>query len=84
MAICDYCFIHCGVSYCDAERRDEMSDEMYQSIVITLDDDSTHVFTGKACVYPGDNKKLRGVKFFEPKEMPEGCKWEEIKNENKA
>ena len=58
--------------------------EMIQSILITFDDNSNHVFTGEACVFPGDKRMLIDVKFFEPEPMPEGCAFEEIKDENKT
>jgi len=47
--------------------------EMYQNVVITLSDGTTHVFTGKACIQnEKDSRRISDIQFTKPKPMPEG------------
>ena len=52
--------------------------EFYQSVIITLSDESTHVFTGRAFTNEGEKRKITDILFTEPKPMPDGCKFEMI------
>ena len=43
-----------------------------QSVLLTFDDGSQAIFTGKAVCYPGDRKRIKNVLFTKPKDLPEG------------
>lgn len=60
--------------------------EKYQSVIITLDDGRTGVFTGRVFVELADEGKNRitGIKFTEPRVLPDGCSFEELESEVRA
>lgn len=37
-----------------------------QMVIIGLDDDTTICFSGPAQIWPGDTRKIKGIKFLEP------------------
>lgn len=52
--------------------------EKYQNCIITLDDGTTHTFTGKAFAYREDRpvRMIKDIAFTEPKELPAGYTFE--------
>ena len=48
----------------------------FQNVVLTLSDDSVHVFTGHVMAYPGDTRSIRSVELTLPQDMPEGMAFE--------
>lgn len=50
-------------------------DREYQRVIITLDDGSTGVFTGRVLGRPGDARQIVSIKFTEPQQLPEDCSW---------
>ena len=55
--------------------------EMGQSVVMGLDDGSTISFWGKAVFFPGDTRRIKveTIRFTEPKPLPKGAFFEDIK-----
>ena len=58
--------------------------EQYQSVIITLNDGTRLVYTGKAQVFEGDTRSVVGVKFTEPKDLPAGTTFDVIKEDANA
>jgi len=48
-------------------------ERQYQNVVLTFDDGTIAVFTGKAVCFPGETKRIRNIEFTEPKELPDDC-----------
>ena len=51
----------------------------YQSIIVTLSDDSKFLFSGPACLFEGDTRTIKHVRFFAPKRLPDGYEFERMK-----
>ena len=51
----------------------EVGLQKFQTVVIVFDNGDPGYFFGKAVVFPGDTKKVKGVKFTEPKLFEPGC-----------
>jgi len=47
--------------------------EKYQMVIITLEDNTKHYFTGRATLLPGETRKIIDIKFTEPKDLPKDC-----------
>ena len=58
--------------------------EQYQSVVITLDDGTRLVYTGKAQVFEGDTRTPVSWGFTEPKDLPAGTTFDVIKEDANA
>lgn len=52
--------------------------EMFQSVIITLDDGSTIVYSGLAQVFPDVPRRVLSVKFTTPQELPPDYRVEKI------
>jgi len=48
----------------------------FQNVVLTLSDDSVHVFTGHVMAYPGDTRTISSVELTLPQDLPEGVAFE--------
>lgn len=54
------------------------SNDLLQGVVITFNDGSTAVFTGRAVVMSGDKRTISNIKFTEPRKLPKDCSFEEM------
>jgi len=52
--------------------------QMFQSVVITLDDGSAIVYSGAAQVELDTPRRVVNVKFTTPQELPPDCRMEKI------
>ena len=48
-------------------------ERQYQNVVLTFDDGTIAVFSGKAVCFPNETKRIRNIEFTEPKELPADC-----------
>jgi len=48
-----------------------------QAVILTFDDGTKAFFTGKAVCYPPETRKVRDVKFTEPRDLLDGYYFEE-------
>jgi hypothetical protein len=55
-----------------------MRSSKMQSVVITLDDGTMGTFTGRAITRKVEQRRIRDIKFTEPRKLPEGCEFGEI------
>lgn len=62
----------------NAPSNDRLFPEMIQTVTLTFSDGTEATFTGPA-VLPEGTKKVTGISFGEPKELPAGCSWGEVK-----
>jgi hypothetical protein len=53
--------------------------ELFQNVILTFDDGTTGIFSGKAICFEGETKKIRKTEFSIPKPLPEGYTFEEAK-----
>lgn len=60
-----------------------MNNNLHQSVIITLSDGTIATFTGESIVFPGDSRTVVDIKFTEPRELPNGYYFEEIKNDRR-
>jgi hypothetical protein len=53
-----------------------------QSVILTFDDETTAIFTGKAIFFPGDiEKRVVKIEFSIPRDLPKDTNWEEFPSE---
>ena len=52
--------------------------EKVQNIVLTFNDGTKAVFSGRAVCEKGDTKTITDIKFTEPKDLPGDCYWESL------
>ena len=57
------------------EEKIEKKDQI-QSVILTFDDGTQAVFSGKAVCQPGDTKRIKNILFTTPKDLPEGYSFE--------
>lgn len=53
----------------------ELLENTWQSVIITLDDGTVAIFTGKAICKRGDARQIVDIRFTEPKPLPDDCSW---------
>jgi len=49
-----------------------------QSVILTFDDGTKAVFSGRAICKKGETRTIVNIKFTEPKDLPEDCSWESL------
>ncbi len=58
-----------------------MNKDKVQNVVLTLDDGTVVVLTGKAFFEKGDKRRILKIEFSEPRDLPDDYSWEEIPND---
>ena len=53
-------------------------ERMVQSVILTFNDGTTAVFSGRAVCEKGDAKTITDIKFTEPKDLPDNYYWESL------
>lgn len=51
--------------------------EMIQTVKVTFEDGTEGSFSGPAILFEGESKRVVGVTFGPPKQLPAGCSWGE-------
>ena len=54
----------------------QLLERKYQNVVLTLDDGSVAIFSGKAICFPGETRRIKNIEFTEPKDLPENYSFE--------
>ena len=54
---------------------DEAEERHVQNCVVTFDDGTKAIFSGKAVCFPGTQKRITDIKFTEPKPIPDNYSW---------
>lgn len=61
------------------KENDRLFPDMVQSVTLTFSDGSKATFSGPAVLFEGQTKSVADISFGEPKELPSGCSWGEVK-----
>lgn len=64
------------------ELEDKMSGDMYQTIILELDDGNSYAFTGKAIETDRDEVTIKNIKISTPAPLPEGVSFEVLDKVN--
>jgi hypothetical protein len=62
---------------------EKIETELYQSVLIEMNNGEVFVFTGKGNIKPRnqETRQIKNILFTLPRELPEGCIWETIEKE---
>ena len=53
-----------------------LPDRRVQNIILTFNDGTTAIFSGRVACEKDDTRTITSIKFTEPKNLPNDCSWE--------
>ena len=53
----------------------DLLERRVQSVIITFDDGTTAIFSGRVACKKSDTRIITDIKFTEPKDLPNNCSW---------
>lgn len=59
-------------------KTEDVSSDLLQGVVLTFNDGTTAVFTGRAVCMRGDTRTISRIQFTEPKPLPKGCHFDKM------
>ena len=55
-----------------------MSEQLYQKVIIELNDGTKLIFYGKAQVFENDKREIKDIHFTQPMPLPDGYQFKKI------